>query len=67
MPRALLKLLGRAASLLLIVLGTSAAVHTILRFAPGAEESMPSFGGWLLAAFSGDLGETSTGESVGAG
>lgn len=65
MRTALLKLLGRAASLLLIVLGTSAAVHTILRFSPGAEASMPSYGGWLLGALTGDLGEAQSGEPVG--
>lgn len=63
----LLKLLRRAGWSFLMVIGSGALIYLILRFAPGAEESIPSFGDWALAALQGDFGESTkyrVGESV---
>jgi peptide/nickel transport system permease protein len=66
-PDIVLKLLARATSSFLMVLGSGALIYLILRFAPGAETAIPSFSDWAIAALQGDLGESTkyrVGESV---
>ncbi len=50
---------ARAAFLLATVALSGAVVHAVLSMAPGAEQQMPSYLQWVLAALQGDLGRSS--------
>lgn len=57
---------ARGVWLLFVATAASWVVHRVLALAPGTRETLPDFGGWLLDALTGDLGE-STRYRVGAG